>query len=91
VAAKVLSRSQLVEAARRERAAGKAIVFANGGFDLLHVGHVRYSKGTDYAADAVPERAVVAAYGGPDGDRGRPQGSRDDGRDRANPKRLGHS
>jgi rfaE bifunctional protein nucleotidyltransferase chain/domain len=25
-----------------ERAAGKTVVFANGGFDLLHVGHLRY-------------------------------------------------
>ncbi len=133
-ASKVLSRARLLEAAARERAAGKAVVFANGAFDLLHVGHVRYleaarreggwlavginsdasvrrakgpsrpvlpeaeraeivaalacvdavaifpedspaalikalrpevhAKGTDYSADSVPERDVVAAYGG---------------------------
>jgi rfaE bifunctional protein nucleotidyltransferase chain/domain len=131
---KVLSRAELLEAAARQRAAQKTIVFANGAFDLLHVGHVRYleaarreggwlvvgvngdasvrrakgparpilpeaeraeivaalaavdavvvfdedspgaliaalepdvhAKGTDYTASSVPEREVVAAYGG---------------------------
>jgi rfaE bifunctional protein nucleotidyltransferase chain/domain len=131
---KILSRAELFAAAKRERAAGKRIVFANGGFDLLHVGHVRYleasrreggwlvvgvnsdqsvrrakgagrpilpeaeraeivaalacvdavvlfeedspaellreltpdvhAKGTDYTSASVPERDVVAAYGG---------------------------
>ncbi len=133
-ASKVLDRETLFATADRERSAGKRIVFANGAFDLLHVGHVRYlegarregdwlavginsdrsvarakgpsrpilpeseraeivaalgcvdavaifdedspaeliaalrphvhAKGTDYAAETVPERAVVAAYGG---------------------------
>jgi len=131
---KVVSKTDLVERAARVRAAGKRIVFANGAFDLLHAGHVRYleaaraegdwlavgvnsdgsvrkakgegrpilpeaeraeivaalsavdavvvfdedspagliaelrpdvhAKGTDYTADSVPERAIVAAYGG---------------------------
>jgi rfaE bifunctional protein nucleotidyltransferase chain/domain len=131
---KILSRDQLLEAAAAQKAAGKTIVFANGAFDLLHAGHVRYleaarkegdwlavgvnsdrsvsklkgpgrpivpereraeilaalacvdavvifdedspaallgalrpgihAKGTDYTADSVPEREVVAAYGG---------------------------
>lgn len=131
---KVLSHRQLLEAAAAQRAAGQIIVFANGAFDLLHAGHVRYleaarkegdwlavgvnsdasvrrakglgrpivpaaeraeivaalacvdavaifdadtpagllaelapdvhAKGTDYAADSVPERQVVAARGG---------------------------
>ena len=130
----VVSEEELVAAVARERAAGKSIAFANGCFDLLHVGHVRYlqvaareadllvvavnddasvaalkgdgrpilpaadraeivaavggvayvvvfgdadvarllrrlrpdvhCKGTDYTVDTVPERAVVAAYGG---------------------------
>jgi D-glycero-beta-D-manno-heptose 1-phosphate adenylyltransferase len=130
----VVSESELVDAVARDRAAGKTIAFANGCFDLLHVGHVRYlqaaaaeadrlivamnddrsvaklkgagrpilsaadraelvaslrgvhyvvvfgdpdverllllvkpdvhCKGTDYTVDSVPERAVVAAYGG---------------------------
>ena len=131
---KILSRARLLEAAARQREAGRTVVFANGAFDLLHVGHVRYleaarreggwlvagvnsdgsvarakgpgrpvvpereraeivaalaavdavvvfgedspaaliaalrpdvhAKGTDYAADSVPERDVVAACGG---------------------------
>jgi len=130
----VVSEAELVEVVARDRAAGKTIVFANGCFDLLHVGHVRYlqaaaaegdrlivavnddrsvaalkgegrpilpaadraelvaslrgvhyvvlfegsnverllklvkpdvhCKGTDYTVDSVPERAVVAGYGG---------------------------
>ena len=133
-ASKTLGREALLAAAGRARAEGKRIVFANGAFDLLHVGHVRYlegarcegdwlvvginsdrsvgrakgpsrpilpeaeraeivaalaavdavsifdedspaaliaairphvhAKGTDYSADTVPERDVVAAYGG---------------------------
>ena len=131
---KVLSRTALLEAAAAQKAAGHRIVFANGAFDLLHVGHIRYleaarregdwlavgvnsdrsvrsgkgtgrpilpeaeraeivsalacvdavvlfdedspasllselkpdvhAKGTDYEAGTVPERGVVAAYGG---------------------------
>ena len=130
----VLSESELVQAVARDRAAGRSVAFANGCFDLLHVGHVRYlqaagaeadrlivavnddrsvaglkgdgrpilpasdraelvaalrgvdyvvvfgdsnverllllvkpdvhCKGTDYTVDTVPERAIVAAYGG---------------------------
>ena len=130
----ILSESELVEAVARDRAAGRRVAFANGCFDLLHVGHLRYlqasaaeadrlivavnddrsvaglkgegrpilpaseraelvaalrgvdyvvvfgdanverllllikpdvhCKGTDYTVDTVPERAVVAAYGG---------------------------
>jgi rfaE bifunctional protein nucleotidyltransferase chain/domain len=133
-ASKILSREELLEAAARERTGGKRIVFANGAFDLLHVGHVRYleaarreggwlavginsdrsvrrskgngrpvlpereraeivaalacvdavvlfdedspaallselrpqvhAKGTDYTPESVPERDVVASYGG---------------------------
>ena len=131
---KVVSRVELLALAGEQRASGRKIVFANGAFDLLHVGHVRYleaarregdwlavgvnsdrsvqsakgpgrpilpeseraeivaalgcvdavvlfdedspadligelrpevhAKGTDYAADTVPERSVVASYGG---------------------------
>jgi rfaE bifunctional protein nucleotidyltransferase chain/domain len=131
---KILSREAFLEAAAGTRASGRKIVFANGAFDLLHVGHVRYleaarregdwlavginsdasvrrakgpsrpvlpeaeraeivaalscvdavtifeedspagliaalrphvhAKGTDYTADAVPERDVVASGGG---------------------------
>jgi len=131
---RVVTEGELVEAVARERGAGRSIALANGCFDLLHVGHVRYlqgaageadrlvvainddrsvaglkgagrpilaasdrvelvaalrgvdyvvifgdptverlltlikpdvhCKGTDYTVDTVPERAVVAAYGG---------------------------
>ena len=39
-----------------DRAAGRTIAFANGVFDLLHVGHVRYLQ----AASAEGDRLVVA-------------------------------
>ncbi len=34
-----------------EKAAGKKIVFGNGCFDLLHVGHVRYLRGAKALGD----------------------------------------
>ena len=131
---KIVSRPEAARAAAREREARRRIVFANGAFDLLHAGHVRYleaaraqgdwlivgvnsdasvsrskgagrpivpaaeraeivaalacvgavvvfeedspaalleelrpdvhAKGTDYTAESVPEREVVARYGG---------------------------
>ena len=39
-----------------DRAAGRTIAFANGCFDLLHVGHVRYLQG----AAAEGDRLIVA-------------------------------
>ncbi|MGH9367625.1 MAG: adenylyltransferase/cytidyltransferase family protein [Thermoanaerobaculia bacterium] len=66
---KLLSLSRLLEAASRERAAGKSIVFANGAFDLLHVGHVRYleaAKGEgDWLAVGVNSDRSVASAKGP--------------------------
>ena len=52
----VVSESQLVEAVARDRAAGRTVAFANGCFDLLHVGHLRYLQ----AAAAEAERLIVA-------------------------------
>lgn len=52
----ILSETELAEAVRRDRAAGRRIAFANGCFDLLHVGHVRYLRGAAARAD----RLVVA-------------------------------
>jgi rfaE bifunctional protein nucleotidyltransferase chain/domain len=130
----VITLPELEEIVASKRAAGRTIAFANGVFDLLHVGHVRYlqsaaqqadvlivavnadasvrrlkgegrpildergraelvaalrgvhfviifgddtvgslldrlrpdvhCKGTDYTVESVPERAIVAAYGG---------------------------
>jgi rfaE bifunctional protein nucleotidyltransferase chain/domain len=39
---KILSREALVAELAGERGNGRHIVFANGCFDILHVGHVRY-------------------------------------------------
>lgn len=131
---KVVPRAGLLAEAAVRRTEGKRVVFANGAFDLLHAGHVRYleaarregewlavgvnsdasvarakgpgrpivpeaeraeivaalgcvdavvifdedspagllaalapevhAKGTDYTEESVPERGIVAAYGG---------------------------
>jgi rfaE bifunctional protein nucleotidyltransferase chain/domain len=130
----VLPLADVIDLVARDRAAGRTVALANGCFDILHVGHVRYlqgaaaeadclvvavndddsvrllkgqgrpimraadraelvaglavvdhvvlfagrtvadvleairpdvhCKGTDYTAESVPERAIVAAYGG---------------------------
>ncbi len=39
---KILKKHELVNAVNTARQKGKAVVFTNGCFDLLHVGHVRY-------------------------------------------------
>jgi D-beta-D-heptose 7-phosphate kinase/D-beta-D-heptose 1-phosphate adenosyltransferase len=39
---KVMTREQLVPLLRAARTQGKRIVFTNGCFDLMHVGHTRY-------------------------------------------------
>lgn len=53
---KILSREELRERVAAWRSAGERITLANGGFDLLHVGHVRYLRG----AKALGGRLVVA-------------------------------
>ena len=53
---KLLSPDQLLAERARLRAAGKTLVFTNGVFDLLHVGHVRYLA----AARALGDALVVA-------------------------------
>ena len=58
-----------MEALARHRAAGQSVVFANGCFDLLHVGHVRYLEGAAAEGDclvvAVNDDQTVAALKGP--------------------------
>jgi rfaE bifunctional protein nucleotidyltransferase chain/domain len=131
---RIVTESDLSALVAEDRRAGRSVAFANGCFDVLHVGHIRYlagarqqadrlivainddasvrrlkgagrptlsaearaelvaalravdyvvvfaddtverllerlrpdvhCKGTDYTADTVPERAVVARYGG---------------------------
>jgi rfaE bifunctional protein nucleotidyltransferase chain/domain len=53
---KVLSRDELKQRVEQWRRAGEQIVMANGGFDVLHVGHVRYLQ----AAKALGGKLVVA-------------------------------
>jgi rfaE bifunctional protein nucleotidyltransferase chain/domain len=55
----VVSRARLVELVEQERSAGYSIALANGCFDLLHVGHVRYLQ----AAAAEADRLIVAVNG----------------------------
>ena len=52
----VLSRARLLTRIADDRAAGRTLAFANGCFDLLHVGHVRYLQAAALEAD----RLVVA-------------------------------
>jgi rfaE bifunctional protein nucleotidyltransferase chain/domain len=56
VADKIVTSERLVELVRADRQAGRTIAFANGCFDLLHVGHIRYLQ----AAAAEADRLVVA-------------------------------
>ncbi len=42
---KILGRHQLRSCVEEWKRAGERIVLANGNFDLLHVGHVRYLRG----------------------------------------------
>lgn len=42
VSAKIVAAEKLVSKLEEGRLAGKKIVFTNGCFDILHVGHVRY-------------------------------------------------
>jgi D-glycero-beta-D-manno-heptose 1-phosphate adenylyltransferase len=66
---RVVSRQQLAEAVARDRAEGRTIALANGCFDLLHVGHVRYLRASSKEADrlvvAVNDDASARALKGP--------------------------
>jgi len=53
---KILRRDQLRQRVAEWRAAGEPVTLANGCFDLLHVGHVRYL----HAAKELGGRLVVA-------------------------------
>jgi D-beta-D-heptose 7-phosphate kinase/D-beta-D-heptose 1-phosphate adenosyltransferase len=52
---KVMTRDQLVPLLQAERTQGKRIVFTNGCFDLMHIGHTRYLQ----AAKALGDVLVV--------------------------------
>ena len=78
----VEDRAELAGVVARHRAAGQRVVMANGGFDLLHVGHIRYLRGAAAEGDVMvvalnSDRSVraeqgtgppVDAAGGADGD-----------------------
>lgn len=48
---KILSRSGIGEVIEEHRRSSRKIVFANGVFDLLHVGHVRYLQAAKTEGD----------------------------------------
>ena len=49
----ILSRDALLARAAGLRAGGRTIAFANGCFDLLHVGHIRYLEAAAAEADVL--------------------------------------
>jgi D-glycero-beta-D-manno-heptose 1-phosphate adenylyltransferase len=53
---RVVNERELADLVDRDRAEGRSVAFANGCFDLLHVGHVRYLAGAAAQAD----RLIVA-------------------------------
>jgi len=57
--APILTETEVLRVARDERDAGKTIAFANGVFDMLHVGHIRYLQDASKEADVL----IVAVNG----------------------------
>jgi rfaE bifunctional protein nucleotidyltransferase chain/domain len=53
---RIVNEDQLADVVRADRAEGRTVAFANGCFDMLHVGHTRYLAGAAAEAD----RLVVA-------------------------------
>ncbi|HBL30572.1 MAG TPA: D-glycero-beta-D-manno-heptose 1-phosphate adenylyltransferase [Acidobacteria bacterium] len=49
----ILTLDALAERVAAWKAAGKTVAFANGHFDLLHVGHLRYLQASRAEADAL--------------------------------------
>jgi rfaE bifunctional protein nucleotidyltransferase chain/domain len=56
-----VTRDRLVDLVRADRRQGRTIAFANGCFDLLHAGHIRYLE----AAASEADRLVVAVNDDP--------------------------
>ena len=75
---KMTSRASLPTLVRRLKAAGKKIVFTNGTFDILHLGHVTYLEKAHAQGDVlivgVNSDKSVRSYKGP----GRPLNSQHD-------------
>jgi rfaE bifunctional protein nucleotidyltransferase chain/domain len=51
--ARIMDRPRLLEAIAAAKKDGRRIVFANGCFDVLHVGHVRYLEGAKVLGDVL--------------------------------------
>ena len=66
---RIIPRSELRQLGERLRGEGRKVAFANGCFDLLHVGHVRYLEAARAEGDAlvvgVNGDAAVRALKGP--------------------------
>ncbi len=64
----VVTDRQLVDLVEDDRRAGRTIAFANGCFDILHVGHIRYLEGARREGDrlvvAINDDASVTALKG---------------------------
>ncbi|MGH9326115.1 MAG: adenylyltransferase/cytidyltransferase family protein [Terriglobia bacterium] len=65
---KIIPRNKVTALGERLRREGRVIVFANGCFDLLHVGHIRYLSGAKKQGDVLvvgvnSDRAVQALKG----------------------------
>src|SRR5260370_38659590 len=52
-ARKIVAREQLREKVAEHKRNGQRIVFANGCFDTLHVGHIRYLEGARREGDVL--------------------------------------
>jgi len=65
----ILDRQELKQEIDRLRGQGRTIVLANGAFDILHVGHIRYLRGAAAEGDvlvvAVNSDASVQRYKDP--------------------------
>src|SRR6202161_118530 len=68
-ASKIVSRQELKKAIAERQRDGKRVVFANGCFDTLHVGHARYLEGARREGDvlvvAVNDDASLRGLKGP--------------------------
>jgi rfaE bifunctional protein nucleotidyltransferase chain/domain len=67
---KLVSRDELLRRAASWRAGGKTVALANGLFDIVHVGHLRYLEEAATLADvlvvAINDDASARALKGPD-------------------------
>lgn len=50
---KVLSRSEVISALTAQRTQGRRVVFTNGCFDLMHIGHTRYLQAARELGDVL--------------------------------------